>query len=141
MKITIVRDTFGATFTKGKLSIDGTYFCHTIEDIDRKLEVSGCGSKVQNITCIPRGNYQVIIDYSQHFEKDMLHILNVPCFDGVRIHSGNDSADTEGCVIVGYDDSTPTKDWIANSRPAANDLQVRINAAIVAGHTIELEIS
>lgn len=140
MNITIQRDTFGATFCKGKLSIDGTYFCHTIEDVDRKLETTGCGSKIQNVTCIPRGNYKVVIDYSPHFQKDMLHILNVPCFDGVRIHSGNKSTDTEGCVIVGYDDTNLTVDWIGNSRPAAQDLQTRVNAAIVAGHTIKLEI-
>jgi hypothetical protein len=141
MKLSIVRDLLDSKFTKGKLYIDGTYFCHTIEDTDRKLETTGCSAKIQDVTCIPRGTYNVVTDYSNHFQKDMIHILNVNCFQGVRIHSGNTSADTEGCIIVGYDDSTPTKDWIGTSRPAANDLYMKVKGAIAAGHKIELDIS
>lgn len=140
MKIKLVRDTFGSTFTKGKLYIDNKFIAYTIEDTDRHIEKTGCKAKVQDTTCIPRGTYKVIIDFSNHFKKDLIHILNVPCFEGVRLHSGNSSKDTEGCIIVGYTDVDHAKDWIGTSRPAVDDIQAKVRGAIGAGHTVTIEI-
>jgi hypothetical protein len=75
----------------------------TLEDAVR--EVPGApvaGWKKSGVTAIPTGRFRVIIDHSEHFQKDLPHILNVPGFEGVRIHSGNTIADTEGCPLVGY---------------------------------------
>lgn len=75
----------------------------TLEDAVREqpgMEVSRW--KLAAMTAIPTGRYRVIIDFSHRFNKDMPHILNVSGFDGVRIHSGNSPADTEGCLLVGY---------------------------------------
>lgn len=140
MKLTLERNFFGSTFTKGLLSIDGSVFCHTVEDLDRYLEKEGCSAKVQDKTCIPRGTYDVIMDYSNHFDMVMPHILNVPCFDGVRIHSGNSSADTEGCLIVGYSNDNNSQDWIGLSRKCATDLYEKMNDAIKNKESITLEI-
>jgi hypothetical protein len=46
----------------------------------------------------------------------MPHILNVPNFTGVRIHAGNTSKDTDGCILLGY--TYAGKDFIGNSKLA-----------------------
>ena len=85
--------------TPGELWVDGKFFCYTLEDVDRKLE-SG-GKKVYGETCIPRGQYPVVLDFSARFNIVTPHVLGVPQFDGIRIHAGNTTADTHGCPLVG----------------------------------------
>ena len=46
----------------------------------------------------------------------MPHILNVPNFTGVRIHAGNTSQNTDGCILVGH--TYAGKDFIGNSKLA-----------------------
>jgi len=62
------------------------------------------GEKVFGETAIPAGNYKIIVDYSPKFKKNVPHILDVPGFDGIRIHPGNDAEDTEGCLLPGIND-------------------------------------
>lgn len=88
-------------YTPGALYIDGQFFCYTLEDQDRKLE-SG-GRKVYGETCIPRGKYPVVLDFSARFKRLMPHVLGVPQFDGIRIHNGRTTEHTHGCVLVGYE--------------------------------------
>jgi hypothetical protein len=94
MRLNIDRYELQPSRTFGRLYIDGKLFCDTLEDADREV-------KIKHETCIPTGTYQVVIDMSQRFQKLMPHILNVPGFDGIRIHSGNTEADTSGCILVG----------------------------------------
>lgn len=100
LELTIQRKPTRDGATLGELSVDGAFFCHTLEDPVREFGPNGEG-KVYGDTAIPAGRYRVAIDYSNHFHKDMLHILDVRWFDGIRIHGGNKAEDTLGCPLVG----------------------------------------
>lgn len=78
----------------GEMFIDDVFFAYTLEDIEQP-------NKVYGETCIPLGNYSVIVDHSNRFNRDMPHILNVPGFEGIRIHGGNTDKDTHGCILIG----------------------------------------
>ena len=83
-------------YTISNLSIDGKFFCHVLEDVVRKD-----GEKVWGKTAIPAGTYKVILHVSNRFKILMPLLLNVPNFEGIRIHAGNTAADTHGCLLVG----------------------------------------
>ena len=104
--MTLVRIANRPTYCIGKLYIDGVYFCDTIEDTDRGLDDSMSvkevlGRKIKGQTAIPTGTYTVEITYSPKYKRMMPLLLNVKGYSGIRIHSGNTSKDTEGCLLVG----------------------------------------
>lgn len=106
MRLTLIRIANRPTYCIGKLYIDGVYFCDVIEDVDRGLkdemtEEEILKKKVKGETAIPTGIYPVTITYSPKYKKNMPLISNVKGYSGIRIHSGNTSKDTEGCLIVG----------------------------------------
>lgn len=128
MKIKVKRYEFRDTYTVGRMYIDDVYFCYTLEDKVRE------GEKVNGQTAIPTGTYDVIIDVSTRFGKQLPHILNVPNFTGVRIHAGNTSKDTEGCILLGQ--TYAGKDFIGNSKSAFDVFFEKLKQAKTA--TIEI---
>jgi len=140
MELKLVREYMGDDFTEGKLYVDGVFECYIVEDKDRQLEVHGCAAKVKGKTCIPRGRYECIIRYSQRFKKHLIAITGVPCFDGILIHSGNSSADTDGCVIVGATNKSMSDDWVGNSRLAYDALHRKVKAALSRGEKVWIEV-
>jgi len=105
--------------TIGELSIDGEFFCYTLEDVVRDVKVFG-------ETAIPVGTYKLIISYSPHFKRDLPLLVDVPNYTGVRIHPGNVAADTYGCLLVG---STKSKDFVGNSRTTFEQLFAKLRKA------------
>lgn len=116
MKLTLKRIALKPTYTIGKLYVDNHYFCDTLEDKVRDLNKDGglndAGEgKVYSSTAIPYGTYKVTMDvqspkYSQRASyawcKGYLpRLLNVPHFEGILMHSGNDATHSAGCILVG----------------------------------------
>lgn len=105
MKLLLKRIAMRETYTIGKLYVDGKYFCDTIEDKVRDLNKNGVfdgnEKKVYGETAIPYGSYQVIVNHSPKFKRELPRLLNVPSFDGILIHRGNTASDSAGCIIVG----------------------------------------
>ena len=79
------------------------YLCDTLEDTVRNRPNTPLNlfKKIFGKTAIPYGRYRVVVTYSNRFKKRLPELLNVPHFEGVRIHSGNTADDTEGCLLVG----------------------------------------
>ena len=113
MKLILKRNIFSDKSTIGELSIDDKFYCYTLEDIDRDIEKKGCTVKIKNETAIPRGNYEIVTNFSDRFQRIMPLFLNVPCFIGIRIHVGNFTKDTDGCIILGKDKGV---DQVLNSK-------------------------
>lgn len=116
MKLTLKRIALRDTYTIGKLYLNDTYFCDTLEDKvrdnnkDGDLNDVGEG-KVYGKTAIPYGKYEITMKvqspkYSQRASyawcKGYLpRLLKVPHFEGILIHSGNDATHSAGCILVG----------------------------------------
>jgi len=119
MQITIKRLHKTDKSTIGELLIDGVFECYTLEDVERPV-------KIKAETAIPKGTYKVIVNMSNRFKRLMPLLLNVPNFEGVRMHAGNTNHDTEGCILVGR---TRSKDFIGQSRKAYEKLFKKMQAA------------
>jgi len=116
MILELKRKIFTDDSTIGELSIDGEFVCFTLEDKVRDV-------KIKAITAIPYGKYEVIINFSNRFQKYMPLLLNVPNYAGVRIHAGNTKHDTEGCILVG---SSKSLNFIGGSRVTFASLFTRM---------------
>ena len=129
MEIQLTRSFFAAPtgkaegYTLGELWQDSTRIGYTVEDQDRHLEIDPKG-KVYGKTCIPRGRYKLELTFSHRFQKLLPLIVDVPGFEGIRIHGGNRAENSQGCIILGRE---RTNDGVKNCRP----VMVRIISLLV----------
>ena len=141
MKLTLNRIALRQTYTIGKLYIDGKYFCDTLEDTVRDTNKSGKfdngEKKVKGKTAIPYGTYEIKWTYSPRFKKYTPQLMNVPSFEGIRIHAGNTSASTEGCLLLGENKKVG---MVLNSRATIAKFYPIIKDACAKGNvTIEIK--
>ena len=141
MKLTLKRIALRPTYTIGKLYIDDAYFCDTLEDTVRDTNKSGKfdngEQKIKGKTAIPYGTYEIKWTYSPRFKKYTPQLMNVPSFEGIRVHAGNTSADTEGCLILGENKQVGK---VLNSRATINKFYPIIKNACSNGKvTIEIK--
>ncbi|WP_207426610.1 DUF5675 family protein [Pedobacter sp. SYSU D00535] len=115
MELKLVRSVFNPKSTFGKLFVNGEFFAYTCEDTVRDLKAD-CSGKIKNQTAIRDGRYEVVLSYSNRFKKYLPLLLNVKCFEGIRIHGGNTAEDSEGCILVGAEGDMKTKIWNCASK-------------------------
>lgn len=133
MELTLRRKFKGAAYTIGDLSLDGKFFCNTIEDAVRDLPAEcpdtlrgkfcACKEKVYARTAIPAGEYKITLEYSPRFKRRLPYLHDVPHFLGILIHSGNTEEDSAGCIIVG---ENTVKGKVLNSRATFQRLYARL---------------
>lgn len=117
MRLELERIYKGKDYTIGRLYVDGVYLCDTLEDTDRGLSSAMTSAEIKALkvfgrTAIPRGMYFVDMQtVSPRFKSRkwakchggrVPRLQGVRGFDGVLIHPGNTAADTDGCILVGY---------------------------------------
>jgi hypothetical protein len=97
--------TLGLLFLVNDETNKKNFLCFTLEDEKREVKVYG-------ETRIPEGTYQVKYrkeggyhnKYTKRFpniHRGMLHITDVPNFEYILVHCGNDTSHTHGCLLVG----------------------------------------
>lgn len=87
--LTLIRYTRTETAVLGSLYLNGAFICYTLENATK---------------AIPCGMYSVQNSKSPKFKRELPLISNsttVKASRGIRIHSGNTSKDSQGCVLVG----------------------------------------
>ena len=141
MKLVLKRINNQDNYCEGKLYIDGIYQCDVIEDTDRGLtnEMSITeiqSKKVYGETAIPKGTYQITLDvvspkfknrsWATFCEGKLPRLLDVPGFEGVLIHVGNEAADSLGCLLVGQKSSDGI---VSNSTQTFKDLYYKLKQA------------
>jgi hypothetical protein len=109
--------------------------------------------KVKGETRIPAGVYNIELrkegGFHERYTKKysnihigMLHIVNVPGFEYILIHTGNTDEHTAGCLIVGdsQENNTIIKDgFVGKSVNAYKRIYPRIAKAIEKGEEVTIE--
>lgn len=132
MNITLQRRPSQGKATIGELMVDGKRIAYSLEDVVRN-------EKVYGETAIPAGEYKVVITPSPRFKRNLPLLLNVPGYEGVRIHPGNTSADTLGCILPGTA-VTPDAQSVTQSKLAFDKVNNLIQTALDKGEQVTLTI-
>lgn len=132
MELRLKRRWYTDESTVGELRLGDQHLCWTLEDRRRPD-----GVKVPGGTCISPGRYRVALTVSPAARRGELWtpradgvlplLVDVPGFDGVRIHSGNTHGDTLGCILVG---KFRAPDRLGGSRQALEELLPTLQVAI-----------
>lgn len=146
LKITVKRKIFNECDTIGDLYVSYPeepetleFVCNTLEDKVRNKKGTKKEEfvKVYGETAIPYGTYRVVITYSNAFQKKLPEILNVPLYEGIRIHAGNTKDSTFGCILLGDSPKiSQTESWIYNSQKNMKKFMNILEPAIKNGRVI-----
>ena len=84
--------TIGRLYVRNELG--NAYVCDTLEP---PVNTTRHGQ----YKAVPAGRYAVAVTWSPKFQEWLPLLLNVPYREGIRIHAGNTTQDTRGCILVG----------------------------------------
>ena len=135
MELLLKRIAKRKNYTIGRLSIDGRFFCNTLEPKWRDYQNGE--QKVEGRSAIPEGRYPVLISYSPQFGMWLPILLWVPMFKGIRIHAGNTVEDTRGCILVG---DNLQKGMVLNSRVTLYRLMEKITEVKEKGEGVWITV-
>lgn len=142
MKLEVLRFNSSDDFTTGLL-FDVTdnvrsFLCYTLEDEARTVKQWG-------ETRIPAGTYKLTLraeggfhsrylaKFGAEFHKGMIYVNEVPNFEYILWHIGNDDDDTAGCLLVG---KTSQDNFIGSSTTAYKEIYPPIRDAILSGEEV-----
>ena len=150
MKLQVLRFSSQADSTSGLLfeinDLGKKFLCYTLEDEARALKVKG-------ETRIPAGVYSIELrkeggfhgKYTKKYpniHRGMLHIVDVPNFEYILIHTGNTDEHTAGCLIVGdsQENNGIIRDgFVGKSVNAYKRIYPNIAKAIEKGEEVTIE--
>lgn len=143
-----------STYCIGLLFVDDVRFCETLEDKDRGLKQTDSlvyikSRKVYQETAIPKGVYKVAMNvispkysasawYWKLCQGKVPRLLDVPGWDGVLIHTGNNALQTAGCILVGRNTKVGQ---LTESKATFEKLYKKMKAAYDKGEAITIEIA
>jgi len=129
------------TLTRNSTGPDGTFGTLTWgEDSLVTLELPwNDGDNHPDKSCILPGVYDLTVDASPHLEEPTPRLLSVPGRTSIRIHQGNFTANTLGCILVGENEARfGSEEGITNSRVALHQVMAAINGDMETS-TIEIK--
>lgn len=125
-------------------TIAGQFQCFILEDGFHE-------TKIKHRTRIPPGIYQIgkrtegkfaERHKSRYGHSFVPHLLNVPGFEFILIHPGNDPTDTSGCLLPGFTASFSKSGWgVSQSERAFLELFAQIEKGFAEDGAVEVEIS
>lgn len=92
MEVTINRFYHGEKYIIGRMYVNGTYVCDTLEPPLTRLQFPG----------ILPSRYKLVSYPSSKFRAIRPLVEGVHGRTGILIHEGNTVSDTMGCILVGY---------------------------------------
>lgn len=122
------------------------FMAYTLEDEFRD-------TKVSKETRIPAGFYEVVINkaetektlaYRKKYPWFAYHLMlkNVPGFQGIYIHIGNNDENTEGCILLGdaADNNSIAPGNVTSSTPAFSRFYKEIYDLLDRGNKVHITI-
>jgi hypothetical protein len=148
MILEVIRFSSEADSTSGLL-FDTTdnkrkFLCYTVEDEFRDV-------KVKHETRIPAGIYELTLRteggfhsrylqrYGADWHKGMIYVNDVPNFEWILWHTGNDDSSTSGCLILGNSQTSnkvKPDGFVGSSRDAYTDVYPIVRDAILSGEKV-----
>ena len=134
LTLDLYRRPSGPNGTLGELKFRDEHLCWTLEDVVREIPGRPVREwKIKGQTAIPAGTYMLVYVWSPSNQRNMVRLLRVPGYEGVLIHAGNSTQDTEGCILVGQAIDPQSAMPLRESRAALSMLTARLIKALGRG--------